>query len=113
MFLRFYTRCMGLRIKELREARGLSQAELGDMARISRSQLSEIENEKKPANTLRLAAIARALGVAVEDLFTETTAETYRTMILDLMREMTAEDRNAVLRVAQALAGRNAGNSEG
>lgn len=107
MFLRFYTLGMGLRIKELRESRGLSQAELGDMARISRSQLSEIENERKPANTIRLAAIAKALGVTVDELFTEDAADTYRTLIIDLMREMSPDDRDAILRMARALARRD------
>lgn len=104
MFVRHYTSGMALRIKQLREAAGLTQAELGDKAGVSRSQLSEIENERKPANTIRLGAIAKALGVAVEDLFTEGSAEAYRQLILDLMRDMTDEDRAAVLRVAQALA---------
>lgn len=107
MFLRPYTLGMGLRIRELREARGLTQAELSDMARLSRSQLSEIETESKPANTLRLAAIAKALDVSVEELFTDGSAEAYRTLILDLMRSMSPEDRDALLRMARALAGRS------
>lgn len=100
---------MGLRIKELRQAKGLSQQLLAEMAGVSRSQLSEIENERKPANTLRLAAIARALDTTVEDLFDYgDKAESYRRVILDLMRLMDPEDRDALIRHAEALTrGRN------
>lgn len=60
---------MTLKIRALRIAAGLSQQMLAEKAGISRSQLSEIETEAKPANTLRLNSIASALGVQVEDLF--------------------------------------------
>lgn len=104
MFTRFYTGGMGLRIKELREGRGWSQALLADKARISRSQLSEIETERKPANTLRLSSIARALGVHVDELFTDDARETYKSVILSLMRDMDEADREQVIRHARALA---------
>ncbi len=96
---------MALRIKTLREAKGLTQLQLGDMAGLSRSQLSEIENEKKPVNTLRLTSIARSLGVSVEELFEDNPEEAYRAVILDLMRSMTDEDRDSLIRHARALAG--------
>jgi transcriptional regulator with XRE-family HTH domain len=95
---------MALRIRSLREAKGLTQLQLGEMAGLSRSQLSEIETETKPANTLRLTAIARALGVQVDELFEESPEDTYRAVILDLMRSMTDDDREAVIRHARALA---------
>lgn len=104
--LRQYTGGMGLRIRQLRKARGLTQALLAEKAGISRSQLAEIETERKPANTIRLASIARALDVDVEDLFDYGEADSYRRVILDLMRLMDPEDRAALLRHAEALAGR-------
>ena len=109
MNIRRYTWGMGLRIRQLRKAKGLTQAMLAEMAGISRSQLAEIEGERKPANTLRLASIARALDVSVEDLFDEGEAESYRRVILDLMRSMDSEDRAALIRHAEALAARTKG----
>ena len=106
MFLRFYTANMALRIKELREAKGLTQTQLAEMARLSRSQLSEIETEKKPANTLRLSSIAKALGVEVDELFSPTSMDSYKALILDLMQGMDAQDRESLINHAKALAGR-------
>jgi transcriptional regulator with XRE-family HTH domain len=101
-----YTGEMGLRIKQLRNNRGLSQTLLAEKARISRSQLSEIENERKPANTRRLAAIAAALGVEVEDLFTSDASGDPSRLVLELMRGLPPEDQEALLRHAKALASR-------
>ena len=95
---------MALRVKELRKERGLSQEQLAQMAGVSRSQLSEIETEAKPANTLRLNAIARALGVPVNDLFAGPSGEGYEAIVLDLMRTLSAEDRAALIHYARALA---------
>lgn len=95
---------MALRIKELRIQAGFTQQELAEKAGLERSQLSKIENEREPANTRRLSAIARALGVEVNDLFSsdkepdETAAE-----ILDAFRRLSPEQRDAVLAHARAL----------
>lgn len=98
-----YTGGMALRVREIRKEKGLSQEQLAAAAGVSRSQLSEIETEAKPANTLRLNAIARALGVSVHDLFASPTGEGYEAVILDLMRGMEEADRKALIHYARAL----------
>lgn len=98
----FYVRPMALRIKELRQARGWTQADLADKARMSRSQLAMIEAETRPANTLRLNAIAAALGVDAQDLFDNPDAH-----LIELVRRMGHEDREALVRMAEALAARS------
>lgn len=100
----FYTSPMTLRIRALRKSKGLSQSDLAEMAGLSRSQLSEIETEAKPANTLRLNAIATALGVSVEQLFDEGARTHYSSEILGLMDAMTDDDRLSLIRMAKALA---------
>lgn len=97
---------MALRIKELRESRGLSQVELADKVGVSKSQMSEIENEVRHATQQRLVAIAKALGVPIVDLFTADAREAYRGEIEALMTEMSEQDQRALLRMAQALARR-------
>lgn len=103
-FARFYTRPMALRIKQLREELGWTQEELASRSKISRSQLAMIERETRPANTLRLNAIADALGVSTEDLFQSDTAER---QIVKLLRMMAPEDRDAIVRLAESLAAKN------
>lgn len=94
---------MSLRIKELRLQKGLSQLDLAQMARMSRSQLAEIETEKKPATQRRLADIAAALGVEVPALFSQDAREAYRGEIEALMAHMSEQDRLTILRMARAL----------
>lgn len=96
---------MGLRIKELRIKRGLTQQELADRARMSRSQLAMIEKETRPANTLRLSAIAAALDVKAEDLF-ESGDECSKLILI--VRDLAPEDRAALVRFAEAMASKRA-----
>lgn len=101
---KIYKNHMTLRIKQLRKAANLSQQHLADKAGMSRSQLSEIENEVKPANTLRLNAIAKALGAQVEDLFESGSKDQYLKELEDIMSKVSVEDRETILRLAKSLA---------
>ena len=103
MIASFYTCPMALRIKSIRIDRGLTQLQLAEMAGLSRSQLSEIETETKPANTLRLNAIAAALKVDVEQLFDQEAKDAYRTELMLLMRDLSDDDKAAILRMARAM----------
>lgn len=100
-----YTVAMALRIKALREARGWTQEHLADISRMSRSQLAMIERETRPANTLRLKAIAAAFGVAPDELF-ETTDSDRR--LMRIARRLSDEDRDALVRVAESMAAKAA-----
>lgn len=55
-------------IRVWREYRGLSLRGLAEKAGISAAMLSEIENNKKEGSVRTLAALARALGVDLDDL---------------------------------------------
>ena len=59
---------VGKRIKELREKRGLNQAQLADEAGLTQSHISRLENAEHSATNLTLGKIARALGVSIGDL---------------------------------------------
>lgn len=66
---------MGYRIKELREQRGMSQAELARKAGITRVTLWRLESgDGKVAMTRTLMKIANALSVEVRELFYTPTA---------------------------------------
>ena len=59
---------LGGRIRERREAAGLTQADLSSRAGIGKVTLTRIENGARSPRTETLTAIARTLGVEVEDL---------------------------------------------
>ena len=59
---------LGGRIRGCREAAGLTQAELSSRAGIGRVTLTRIEKGEHSPRTGTLTAIARTLGVEVEDL---------------------------------------------
>lgn len=65
---------LGNKIKMLREARNLTQAELAEKSSISRNAIYNYENNKRDPNTKILKEIATALGVA-PSFFMETEDE--------------------------------------
>ena len=65
---------MGYQIKEVREAKGMTQEELAQLSGVSRVTISGLENGTERGTTSKtLLKIASALGVPVEQIFfTET-----------------------------------------
>jgi transcriptional regulator with XRE-family HTH domain len=61
-------RAIGLRVRYLRQERGLSQESLADLADIDRSYMSAIERGLRNLSVLNIARIAGALNVGVRDL---------------------------------------------
>jgi transcriptional regulator with XRE-family HTH domain len=61
---------MGYRIKQAREAKGLSQEELAERANVSRTTIWNLEtNPVAQTNTKTLVKIANALGCSIGDIF--------------------------------------------
>lgn len=97
---RFYKTPMVLRIKELRESRKWTQQELADRSNMSRSQLAMIEAETRPANTIRLNAISKALGVKPEALFDNADGDR---ALVDKIKDLQPDDRLTIIRMVEAL----------
>jgi putative transcriptional regulator len=57
------------RLKEIRQARGLTQAELAALAGVSRKTINTVENGVFIPSTLLALTLARVLGTTVEALF--------------------------------------------
>ena len=60
---------LGSRLKEVRTAAGLTQAELAERAGVSRKTINTVENCVFIPSTLLALTLARALGTSVEGLF--------------------------------------------
>ncbi|MFC5344157.1 helix-turn-helix transcriptional regulator [Brevundimonas staleyi] len=60
---------LGSRLKEVRTAAGLTQAELAERAGVSRKTINTVENGVFIPSTLLALSLAKALGTTVEGLF--------------------------------------------
>lgn len=61
----------GNRIRELRIERRLPQAVLAHLAQVNRNYLSDVERGKRNVSLRVIDRLALALGVEIQDLFTE------------------------------------------
>lgn len=95
---------MKLRLKQMRTERGLTVAQLGEMAGIAASYVSALENHKRPPNARTLEALARALKVEPLDLVDDPRLTAEIQAHLEIMQRLTPEDRAAVIRHARGLA---------
>ena len=66
---------IGEKIKGLRLASELTQAELADRAGLTRGFISQLENEQSSIQIESLAAILEALGVSLAEFFTDESEE--------------------------------------
>ena len=60
---------LGNRLRELREAKGLTQAQLADLIEVSRKTVNTVENGVFTPSTVVALKLAGALGCSVEQLF--------------------------------------------
>lgn len=58
-----------LRLRQLRRAREMTQAALGDRVGLNKATISMIEKGQRKPSLDKARAIAREFGVAIEDLF--------------------------------------------
>lgn len=87
---------LGMRIREVRKARGLSQEKLAEKVGVDPKQISRIEGGKSAPSLDTLEAIAKHLQVEMKDLFDfhhllpeERVEEDQVLMLLGLMDEKT------------------------
>lgn len=60
---------LGEHIRELREARGLTQQQLGDACKLHRTFVGSVERGERNIAVLGLRRMARALRVSLAELF--------------------------------------------
>ena len=62
---------IGLRIKELREKKDMSQKDLAYTADLDRSYIASIENGQRNVSIINIEKIAVALGVTLKEFFND------------------------------------------
>lgn len=60
---------IGVRIKELREVKQMSQKDLAYTSDLDRSYIASVENGKRNISIVNIEKIADALGVTLKDFF--------------------------------------------
>lgn len=66
---------IGIRIKELREAKGLSQKDVAYAADLDRSYIASIENGARNVSCINIEKIAKALKISMRTFFNEELFE--------------------------------------
>jgi len=64
-----FLRALGGRIRQFRKARKLSQEKLAFAADLTQHYLSQIEKGERNVSVITIRALAKALGVAIAELF--------------------------------------------
>jgi transcriptional regulator with XRE-family HTH domain len=84
----------GVRIKEIREKRGLTQEQLAKKAEISKGFLSDVENGKRNIGSQGLLRIANELGASVDYLLAGRVMENVENEQIIIPQELSqaAED---------------------
>lgn len=98
-------RDVGLRIKETREAKGLTQEELAALVDLSPTHISVIERGQKVPKLDTFVAIANALGVSADSLLRDVVAQSVNGVINDLsasIMKLPLKEQKRVIRAIEA-----------
>ncbi|NOD33515.1 MULTISPECIES: helix-turn-helix domain-containing protein [unclassified Ruegeria] len=97
---------MKIRIKEIRQAKGLTQDELAVKVDLSRSYLAQLEKGKRPLTTKKQAIIAAALDVEPTELVDFSAPDKdEEVLLLEAFRALSPEQRKAWLEWAKVAKG--------
>lgn len=62
-------KAFGVRVRILRQKRGLSQEKLAELSKLHRTYISSVELGERNVSLKNIQALADALGVSLEELF--------------------------------------------
>ena len=101
---------LGVRIRTLRKAAGLTQEQLAETADISVNFMGYVERGQRAPSIKTLEQIAQGLNVHPKDLFEfledESNELLYETLIAAL-RKCTSDDLRALIQIAKKLGGQS------
>lgn len=92
------------RIRSLRIAKSMKQAELDEKTELPRSSISKIETGKREATASELVRIAHALGITLDMLMKGSDSFAYldEMKIIEALREISFADYSRILRTIEA-----------
>lgn len=73
--------CLGAKIRKLRQRRSMTLQEVSNISGLSKSLLSQIENENSAPPIPTLVRIAKALGVKIGHFFRETSSRQHISVV--------------------------------
>lgn len=97
---------LGMRIKEIRQSRNLTQDKLAEMVCCNTSHISNIENNHTKVSLNVLLAIANTLDTSIDYLLSEqyqNTALALENEILRAVRECDNEKKKKILKIIEIL----------
>ncbi len=97
---------LGLRIKEARLSKNLTQEQLAELVNCNTSHISNVENNHTKVSLNVLLAIANALDTTIDYLLTEqykNTSQAVDTEIMRILSTLDTEEKQQVLRILNAL----------
>lgn len=83
--------CLGAKIRKLRQRRNLTLREVSELSGLSKSLLSQIENEASAPPIPTLIRIAKALGAKIGDFFQETMEDQRISVVRKASRQRTVK----------------------
>lgn len=92
------------RIKALRLAKRMQQAELDKIAELPRSTISKIENQKREASASEIIRISQALGVTLDVFVRGESSFVFEDeiRIIEALRELSFDDYKSILQMTEA-----------
>jgi transcriptional regulator with XRE-family HTH domain len=97
---------LGEQITHYRKLRGWTQTDLAEKLDVKPSHISRWENDKVRPHSDTLQAIARALGVSIDELTSGSqpaTADATSMQVLGAIEKLDEEDKRLVKRIVDAL----------
>lgn len=98
-------KAVGQRIKEAREAKGLTQEELAAMVDLSPTHISVIERGQKAARLDTFVEIANALDVSADSLLMDVVARSVNGVVNELsenIMKLPSKEQKRVIRAIKA-----------
>ena len=95
---------IGMRIREIRVQKHMSQANLADKANISLSQVSDIENGKSAMRLATFIRIVEALQVSADVLLRSDIPEVnniYRSEFAELLEDCSPSEIDSILKIVK------------